>query len=271
MSAGDDDSKRSPDSPRRDNIHPQILRRTLSDNPKIDQLNYYSRIPTLSPKNGAKRRITFNKTRTLKGAFQATAGGSGRPAGTEDGLRTPPRYSVGKERRKPSLTSPISEASSPPGELLETYRRINAADNLVDLVVQDEYDLPSEQARVDRIRRQSPPSPTHRQRNYENVDDGGGDGNGDVAGDTFCSDVSFPQDMTDESLNKFASHKMDEQRLKHATEKVSPILSKAKVALREELSFENLQRWSEEEESMDKEIVEPSFNIPKSWGARRKV
>src|SRR5436190_22574539 len=136
MSTGDHSVDRSLESHPRDRengLHPR--------QPRPDNLVNHSRIPTLSPRNGAKPRITFSKTRTLKGAFQAAASP---PVGSDDSQRTSRRYSLGKER-KPAAMSPDSEISSPPGELLETYKRINDADNLVDLV----YDFPSDQARLD--------------------------------------------------------------------------------------------------------------------------
>ncbi|KAK2772582.1 hypothetical protein FQN53_004504 [Emmonsiellopsis sp. PD_33] len=256
MSTGDYTAN-LPDQQARDNDDERRRVRRQRRNDQITDTIYQSRIPTLSPGNGTNPRAPFGKTRTLKGAFQAA--GSPPPVGAAGNeQKTPPRRARARER-KASMTSPMSEISSPPDELIETYQRINDADHLVDYVDQDDYDLPTDQARFDRIRRLSPsPGPRRRPVNEETG-----------AGDTYGSNLGF-EDVTDESLRQqLTRHALDDMRLKRVTQRESTVFSKARVGPKAALSFDNLRRQNEEEVFVDD--VEPSLNVPKNWGLRGRV
>ncbi|KLJ09147.1 hypothetical protein EMPG_15445 [Blastomyces silverae] len=245
MSTGDH-TAHPPDSQDRDND--DLRFRRPQRNGQAQNMAYQSRIPTLSPRNGAQSRVTFSNTRTLKGAFQAAAAASPPPPPTNDDheVKTPPR------RLMAEVSSP------PPDELIETYQQINDADDLAEYVAQDHYDPSYDIARLDRTRSPSPtPGATRREDDYVGT------------GDTHDSSLSF-SDISDESLRqKLAQHAMDQARLKRVTQRESPVFSKAKVGLKAALSFENLQRRNEEEAL--REDVEPSLNVPKTWGLRGRV
>ncbi|PGH04030.1 hypothetical protein GX51_03700 [Blastomyces parvus] len=242
----------------RDRDNDELRFRRLQRNDQAQNVAYQSRIPTLSPRNGAQSRITFSNTRTLKGAFQAAASP---PPPANDGpeVKTPPRRAMARER-KISEPSPMAEMSSPPpDELIETYQQIHDADDLADHVAQDHYDPSYDLARFDGTRSLSPSPGVARHDEYDYVG----------TGDTHDSSLSFG-DISNESLRQnLAQHAMDEVRLKRVTRRESPVFSKAKVGVKAALSFENLQRRNEEEALH--EDVEPSFNVPKTWGLRGRV
>ncbi|EEH39792.1 hypothetical protein PAAG_01981 [Paracoccidioides lutzii Pb01] len=218
---------------------------------------YQSQIPTLSPGNDGQSRVAFSNTRTLKGAFQAAAAGPPRPASPGREQKTPPGRAMARER-KFSEPSPMSEVSNPPYGQSETYQHINDADDLVGSVAQDDYNIPYVQPRRERTRSASP-SPGARR--YEEEYAG--------AGDPYDSSLSF-SDISDESLRqKLAQHAMDEGRLNRVTHSQSPVFSKANVGPKAALSLENIQRRNEEE--LFRYDVEPSFNVPKTWGLRGRV
>ncbi|EEQ83976.1 uncharacterized protein BDCG_00781 [Blastomyces dermatitidis ER-3] len=256
MSTGDH-TAHPPDSQDRDND--DLRFRRPQRNGQAQNMAYQSRIPTLSPRNGAQSHITFSNTRTLKGAFQAAAADSPpAPANNDHEVKTPPRRLIGRERKisGPSLMAEVS--SPPPDELIETYQQIHDADDLAEYVAQDNYDPSYDLGRLDRTRSPSPsPNATRREDDYAST------------GDTNDSSLNF-NDISDESLRqKPAQHAMDQARLKRVTQRESPVFSKAKVGLKAALSFENLQRRNEEEAL--REDVEPSPNVPKTWGLRGRV
>lgn len=243
-----------------------------------------SRVPSPgATKNGhgVRPRRSFGQTRTLRGAFEAAARGTtatGAAMSTDDSQR-PPSAAAAIERRTPSpsrarrqrnmsVHSVASPVSPPPGELIETYRRINDADNLNDHVAQDEFDDPSheqqqQQLRVDRTQRTSPGLGT---RAYH-----------EDAEDAYDSDLSFLDDGSDDSLRKkLANHVKDQQRLKRISSRESPVFSRAKVGQRA-LSAESLQRRERDEEEEqppqqthnsndNDDDVEPALNLPRTWG-----
>ncbi|KAL1875529.1 hypothetical protein Plec18167_005465 [Paecilomyces lecythidis] len=251
-------------SSRRNNHSPyeSPFRRARLNNysePDID----VSRIPSPSSKYGASPRRSFGQTRTLRGAYEATSR-TGTTMTDDFSRPAPPLRSAGgtpspRARRQrdavESVRSPVSDVSSPPGELLDAYRQINDADNLIDLVEQDEYDFQQEQLRTDRRR----PSPRHTMRETHSR-----------ASDHMDENLSFLDELTDDSLRaKLANHIRDEQRLKRVTAKESPVFSRAKVGIKAALSADNLQRREtqqlEEDDGMD-----PSLNLPRTWGSARR-
>ncbi|PGH27417.1 hypothetical protein AJ80_00895 [Polytolypa hystricis UAMH7299] len=229
----------------------------------IDKLSP-SQIPILSPRYGAKPRSPFSRTKTLTNAFQATGN---EQTGGRSGQKTPPKRTMSRGR-KTSITSLMSEVSSPPpGELIETYRRINDADSLADFVAQDDYEVPYDQARAaDRIRHHSP-SPGARRYEME----------ADAAGNAYDSDMSFLEDVSDDSLReKLARHQRDEARLKRATRREAPVFSKGKAGLTAAFAIDSLQRRAEEEQEDEEKKEaehppEPPINIPRTWGERGRV
>ncbi|OAX81991.1 hypothetical protein ACJ72_03667 [Emergomyces africanus] len=224
---------------------------------QAQDMAYQSRIPTLSPGNGAQSHVTFSNTRTLKGAFQAAASP---PPQTNNGNKpkSPPRRSVARERNL-SAPSPMADVSSPPPEgLIESYQQIYDADNLADSVAQDQYDPSYDQVRLERTQSLSPsPGAARHEDEYAGT------------GDTHDSNLSF-NDISDESLRQTpAQHAMDRARLKRVSQRQPPVFSKAKVGPKSALSFENLQRQNEDDTF--RENLEPALNIPKTWGLRGRV
>ncbi|EFQ99620.1 hypothetical protein MGYG_02633 [Nannizzia gypsea CBS 118893] len=220
-----------------------------------------SRRATVGMRDGRESRITFSKTRTLTGAFEAaeyprhTARAN---SGEED--EEAPRYDRAGRERNGTATSPkFTRSNLSSRELLEPYRMINDADNFVDLAAQE-----------DQVRRdQGSPSPAARNRrtfdrNDENI---------------YDIDLDFLDDVSDDDLRmKLTQHALDERRLKRATKSTNgPIFSRAKdTDLRTALSMENLQRHEAEKKEEDMEHpepdmddhVEPAVNIPTTWGSR---
>ncbi|KAJ9271797.1 hypothetical protein DTO212C5_2222 [Paecilomyces variotii] len=225
-----------------------------------------SRIPSPSAKYGASPRRSFGQTRTLRGAYEAAsrtgttmADDSSRPIipPIRSAGRTPSPQTRRQRNASGSARSPVSDVSSPPGELLDAYRQINDADNLVDLVEQDEYDFQQDQLRTDRMRH---PSPRHTMRDTHRR-----------ASDHMDEDLSFLDELTDDSLRaNLANHIRDEQRLKRVTAKESPVFSRAKVGIKAALSADNLQRRETQQSEEVDDGMDPSLNLPRSWGNGRR-
>ncbi|KAH8692633.1 hypothetical protein BGW36DRAFT_274802, partial [Talaromyces proteolyticus] len=230
-----------------------------------------SRIPSPASKYDVRPRTSFGKTRTLKDAFEATSpaltmesneGGTIEPIAV--GGRTPSPN--GRHQRNLSLPSPLAEVHSPPpGELLETYRRINDADYLADLVSEDDLDNGvdswSRRSSRERRKRESSGSSDRQQLQYERRDN-------DVG-----YKLGYLEDNTDDPLRgTLSTYKRDEERLKHATTSQSPIFSRAKGGTR----AENLQRRELEVTEMHVQEQEhddgpqPGLNVPRNWGNKSK-
>jgi hypothetical protein len=228
-----------------------------------------SRIPSPSSKNGVRPRTSFGLTNTLRGAFEATSQAITMDVGeSENALpagiigRTPSPRS--RRQRNLSLPSPLAEVNSPPpGELLETYQRINDADNLADLVSQDDLDIPpnhtSRRSSGERLRNPSPTSSFHQLHREE------------AGGNNYGAGLSYLDDVTDDSVRKkLANHIRDEERLRRVTSSQSPVFSKAKVGSKSE----TLQRRDEVEPDVSVQDVDegprPGLNVPRSWGNRSR-
>ncbi|KAK2757353.1 hypothetical protein FQN54_004867 [Arachnomyces sp. PD_36] len=255
----------------------------------------FSRIPSPSSKSGIRPRRTFGKTSTLSGAFEATAPQPQQETQQQQQQVAPPEEvpeydrklvsrgtpSPSHRRRKSpsSSTNPAVDISSPP-ELQETYRQINDSDDLA----QDDFEqLLSNPVQVAELRRRKSKSPVQqrdgverqqqhqqlgRDRNQENYQPQPTEAQG------YGSGLSFPSDDTDDSFrNKLEKHAMDEQRLKYATGKDSPVFSRARAGQSALRAAGNLQRRSAEElkdggRVEDDGGPEPALNIPKAWGGR---
>ncbi|WEW55145.1 hypothetical protein PRK78_000573 [Emydomyces testavorans] len=238
-------------------------RRTGASHQKSDP--FASRIPTLTPKNGEKPRLAFTQTRTLTGAFEATAG---RSSASDNSKRSSRRYTVEGRERRPSAASPASLPSSPPGELLETYRRIGDAENLAEQVDHDEFNLLPGRDRVERMRNYSP-SPGARARDMVEEN---------YAGNTYGSGIVGPDAVADEELRRRLSQReTDDKRLGREREREQPVFSRARMGPKAALSTENLQRRNEEiqkEETQQEPLdqgINPPLNIPRNWGTRGRV
>ena len=274
MSTGDSKLDRPIEFQRRESDHQNAaaVRRTQMDAHSADKNGLdFSRIPSPSTKSGIRPRRTFGKTSTLTGAFEAAAPQQETPEEPEAdrehaavGSPSPPA------RRVPKRNRPRSGISSPPDELIETYRQINDSDDLVNLVSQDEFDVPSDSAQVDRRRRVSPNTGVEREQQQDQQQEQYNERHNDV--NSQSSGFSFLDDVTDDSFrNKMERHAIDEQRLRRVTTKDSPVFTKAKVGQKAARAAETLQRRSEEENNEEPLIEDrpgPSLNIPKSWGGR---
>ncbi|KAI2014342.1 hypothetical protein LOZ39_002324 [Ophidiomyces ophidiicola] len=245
----DEDDTANEKSPRRQATH----RKTDS---------FASRIPTLTPRNGEKSRLTFKNTRTLTGAFQATADHSRTPEDPNEISHRSKIPETGKGGRA-SVAFPPSPVSSPPAELYETYRQADVehrADH-----IDDEFEVPQAQHRE---MRSNSPSPGPRRRETS----------GEIhTGATYNTKPNI-QDILDEELRKgIRQREMDDRRLKRATGREQPVFSRAKMGRRATLSTENLQRRNEEVrgEEAREEVVDQGtdlpVNVPKTWGTRGRA
>ncbi|EED19906.1 conserved hypothetical protein [Talaromyces stipitatus ATCC 10500] len=224
----------------------------------------YSRKPTTADKDGPRSRSNFRLTRTLKDAFEATSrtiamdSNDGAPPPTAIDRTTSP---IRRHQRSYTLPSPYAEVTSPPpAEILETYQRINDADDLADLVSEDDQDYLgnglSRKSSGERRRRDSPgPMNTQHTQTEANLDPG----------------FSYLDDATDDYVRgKLSTYKRDEERLSRVTSSQSPVFSRAKVGSR----AEGLQRRDSdpraEEASQDvggeEDGLRLGLNVPKTWG-----
>ncbi|KAK2731443.1 hypothetical protein FQN57_003375 [Myotisia sp. PD_48] len=179
----------------------------------------YSDISASTPNLG-NSRLPFSKTRTLKGAFEATEPRPPSRNQNEDERRKhgdPRSQQNNLEReRKVSFTSPnFGLPSPPPGELDENYRRIEDADTLAEMVMQEDDDL----SHPDHIYHLSP-SPGARTRHFEDR------GSEEIRVDPQALDAS-DEDLRDSSVH--VQRQLDEARLAHVTTRQTPAFSRAKV------------------------------------------
>jgi hypothetical protein len=157
--------------------------------------------------------------------------------------------------------------SPPPGELLETYQRINDADDLADLVSEDEPDYEPidnrtsrHSSRESRRRRESPGSLKLRYTQEERRDN---------LGPVF----SYLDDTTDEyARGQLLTYKRDEERMNRVTANQSPVFSKAKVGSK----ADGLQRRDsdppvdETQDFLGEDGLHLGLNVPKNWGNKSK-
>ncbi|EFW20434.1 hypothetical protein D8B26_003184 [Coccidioides posadasii str. Silveira] len=240
-------------------------RRNRSSHLRTD--SFTSRIPTLSPRNGERSRVTFTKTRTLTGAFEATAG---RSSASDNSKRSPRQYTIEGNGKKPSVTSPASRASSPRNEFVETYRRTDDTDNLPEHLNENDLDLLSRRERDEQMFNCSP-SPGVRHRDI---------GMGNYAGNTYGYEPDDLEQVSDEDLRRRSlQRKKDEQRLKRMRGGEQPAFSRARMGSKAALSVDNLTRRDEEiqreEEGVEDGMVDegrnPPLNIPRTWGTRSRA
>lgn len=221
-----------------------------------------SRIPSpASSKYGVRPRSSFSKTRTLKDAFESASrtaamdNNEGHSQPISIGGRTPSPNS--RRQKDYSLPSPLAEAHSPPpGELLETYQRINDADDLADLVSEDYLSGYSRRSSKERRKRESSGSRDRQKNHFEN-------GDNDLA-------LNYSYLNDDSQRGNLSTYKRDEERLRHATASQVPIFSRASVGTR----ADDLQRREVEpdEEKVDEvdDGPQPALNVPKNWGNKSK-
>lgn len=228
----------------------------------------YSRRPSTVAKDAPRSRTGFRLTRTLKDAFEATSrtvamdtndGTSAVPPATTSDRTPSPRR---RHQRSYTLPSPYAEVTSPPpAEILETYQRINDADDLADLVSEGDQDFPqngiSRKSSGERRRRDSPGFLNNRRTRDEDLDSG----------------FSYLDDATDDYVRgKLSTYKRDEERLSRVTTSQSPVFSKAKVGSR----AEGLQRRESESPAEDAgqdlggDDGVHGLNVPKTWGNKSR-
>ncbi|OKL60394.1 hypothetical protein UA08_04038 [Talaromyces atroroseus] len=240
----------------------------------LDRAYSFEREPTrrsnTALKNGTRPRSSPRLPRTLKDAFDATSRTAAMDPNEHTAMpdRTP---SPSSRRRQRNLTLPFPLAavtSPPPGELLETYQRINDADDLADLVSEDDLDIdPPEMlsrrsSKERKRRRESPGSLNLRYTQGEERDDN--------LGPVF----SYLDDVTDDhARGKLSTYKRDEERLNRVTASQSPVFSKAKVGS----MADSLQRRDSDppttEEARDflgEDGLRLGLNVPKNWGNKAK-
>ncbi|KAJ5095408.1 hypothetical protein NUU61_004764 [Penicillium alfredii] len=213
-----------------------------------------SHFPTPSKKNATRPRHNF-PTSSLAGAYRAAS----RIPMSNDG--PPPGSTLSPRRQRGVLSSPVSDTSNPPEELVDVYRRIEEDGTLADFVAQDgDWAAQRETRPASRMSRESSRA---RERNTAGSQDG-----------HIFSDASFLDDNADHPpRRRTTDYARDEQRLRRVTGKDSPVFSRANVGNRPALTAGNLQRREEEEEeaqhvSEDDGNRGPSLNLPSTWGSR---
>ncbi|KAJ5155546.1 hypothetical protein N7492_008349 [Penicillium capsulatum] len=206
-----------------------------------------------SNQNGTRPRSTF-RTGTLAGAYRATSYGS---MGADDA----PQGTMASPRRTRDNTRSRSDASNPPEELLNNYKRIEEDGTLAEYVSMDGWETKAEARPASRL---SQPS-SARERNYglglqdRIISPEGSLLEGHIG-------ASSPRRRT-------GDYTRDEQRLKRVTGGHSPVFSKAKIGARAALTADNLQRREDEiqhEQASDEgsEGRRHSLNLPSTWGSR---
>ncbi|KAL1973902.1 hypothetical protein VTN31DRAFT_5462 [Thermomyces dupontii] len=213
--------------------------------------------PASRNNNGVRPRTSFGLTSTLRGAFEATSESISMDINGHDGSNnsnivrisaSPNPSPRPRTQRGVAIPSPLAEATSPPpGELLETYRRINEAD----LVLQDHDSRSDYTSRRSSRERRAAPSINGEEEEYG-------------------ANLNFLDDLTDDSMRRrLADYKRDEERLKRVTASQSPVLSRGVTS-----KADTLQRVEREEqpahaaEEAD-DGLRPPLNVPRSWGRTR--
>lgn len=228
----------------------------------------YSRRPSSVANDATRARSSFRLTRTLKDAFEATSrtvgmdasvGASSMPPAIATDRTPSPKH---RHQRSYTLSSPYTEVTSPPpAEILETYQRINDADDLADLVSEDDQEFPdngvSRKTSGERRRRDSPGSLNNRRNRDENLD----------------PRFSYLDDATDDYVRgNLSTYKRDEERLSRVTTSQSPVFSKARVGSR----AEGLQRRESDPPAEDAgqdlggDDGIHGLNVPKTWGNKSR-
>ncbi|KAI9371911.1 hypothetical protein BJX61DRAFT_483928 [Aspergillus egyptiacus] len=221
--------------------HNSPFRRARRDSLHLDVFDGFS-----PPRESSATHLpNFSKTGSLRGAFEFA---SRLPEEEEEDifLSEFTRRNSPRKRRQGSGT--MSSHSNPPDELAEAYRRIEDENSLTDLDVSDGENVYTSSAnKVRRI-----PSSSRREHRM-----------------SVTSDTSLTSDSPRRRTSNYAR---DEERLRRATSSRSPVLNKA--VLGNGPSSEHLQRRDSHTASVTSEEgddgVEPSVNIPSTWGSRAR-
>ncbi|EEA27443.1 hypothetical protein TMatcc_004267 [Talaromyces marneffei ATCC 18224] len=224
----------------------------------------YFRRPSTVANDTPRSRSNFRMTRTLKDAFEATSRTadmdvSSAPIATTNDRTPSPRH---RQQRSYTLPSPYAEVTSPPpAEILETYQRINDADDLADLVSEVNQGYPengiSRKSSGERRRRDSPGSLNNRHSRGENLDLG----------------FSYLDDATDDYVRgKLSTYKRDEERLNRVTTSQSPVFSRARIGSRAEGLQRRESDLQAEEAGQDlgDDGLQLGLNVPKTWGNKSR-
>lgn len=255
-----------------DLLSPHLHRAHLNLDLELDRAypsdRKYSRRPSAVAKDATRSRSNFRLTRSLKDAFEATSrtvamdandGTSSVPPATISDRTPSPKH---RHQRSYTLPSPYAEVTSPPpAEILETYQRINDADDLADLVSEDDQDYPengiSRKSSGARRRRDSLGSLSNRRTRDESLDPG----------------FSYLDDATDDYVRgKLSTYKRDEERLSRVTTSQSPVFSRARVGSK----AEGLQRRESDTPAEDAgqdlggDDGVHGLNVPKTWGNKSR-
>lgn len=222
-----------------------------------------SHFPTPSKQNGSRPRHSY-RTGTLAGAYRAVSRTSMSDDGAPMGSTSSPR----RTRESVIQRSPLSDASNPPEELLDVYKRIEEDGTLADFVPSyDDWDAQIGSRPGSRLSRASSRA---RERDH---DAGSPDGHPFSEGSFLDGSV----DHSPRTARRTTDYTRDEQRLRRVTGKDSPVFSKARVGSRAALTADNLQRREELEKELEehKQPVSeddgergPSLNLPRTWGSR---
>lgn len=159
----------------------------------------------------------------------------------------------------------LSNASNPPEELLNVYKRIEEDGTLAEYVSVDRWDTQADARPASRL---SLPSSSAREHNH-----------GLGLHDRFTSPEGSLLEAsigTNSPRRRTSDYTRDEQRLKRVTGGQSPVFSKAKVGARAALTADNLQRREDEiqhenvsdEGNEGREGRRLSLNLPSTWGSR---
>lgn len=217
-----------------------------------------SQFPSPSKQNGTRPRHNY-RTGTLAGAYRAASRTSMSDVGIPLGSNPSPRYT----RESISARSPISEASNPPEELVDVYRRIEEDGTLADFVPYDDWDVQVGTRPGSRLSRSSSKA-RERERDARSHE-----------GRTLSEANLFDGtgDHSPRTARRTTDHNRDEQRLRRVTGKDSPIFSKARMGVLTALTADNLQRREEQEEQKQHVYEDdgergPPLNLPRTWGSR---